>query len=155
MADSNNTRGFLRHLWRSLKSRCSPRAADSDYYANRGISVCREWTESFEAFYGWAIKTGYSRGLTLDRKDGTRPYSPDNCRWATRRQQRQNIRKHKNGRVPFKGVCERDGRYRARIGIKGRQIHIGFFDSAEAAARAYDELALSNFGEFAKLNFSD
>jgi hypothetical protein len=53
----------------------------------------------------------------------------------------------------YKGVWWTAGRWRAGIKVKRKAIHLGYFDTPEAAAQAYDEAALRHFGEFAKLNF--
>lgn len=53
----------------------------------------------------------------------------------------------------FKGVSIKGSRYAAAIRRWGKQEHLGRFDSAEEAARAYDRAALEAFGEFARLNF--
>ena len=44
------------------------------------------------AFYNWALKNGYSEGLTIDRIDCDGNYDPSNCRWVTMKQQLKNRR---------------------------------------------------------------
>lgn len=58
-------------------------------YGGKGITVCGEWRD-INKFAEWAEESGYAPGLTLDRIDSSRGYSPDNCRWATKKQQSNN-----------------------------------------------------------------
>ena len=65
------------------------------YYQERNITVCDEWLgkNGFKNFYNWAIEHNFKKELTLDRIDNDKGYSPDNCRWATYKEQRHNQRK--------------------------------------------------------------
>lgn len=80
-----------------------------------------------------------------------------NLRVCTRKQNQQNMRTRRSNRVSrFKGVAYyRHGKSRwgARIGIDGKDIHLGMFSTEEGAARAYDKAARQHFGEFAQPNF--
>ena len=91
----------LHNTWTNMKQRCYNHKSD-DYknYGARGITVCDEWRNSFEAFYEWAMASGYSDELTIDRKDVNGNYEPSNCRWATYIEQRHNRRDTKERGTP-------------------------------------------------------
>jgi len=78
-----------------------------------------------------------------------------NLRPATVAQNNMNRGFQRNSTTGFKGVnfYRRTGRWRASLGINGVTRHLGYFDSPEAAALAYDAAALAHYGEFAWLNF--
>lgn len=59
-------------------------------YGGRGIEVCDEWLNHFQAFYDWAMSHGYSDNLTLDRINVDGNYEPSNCRWVTLKEQENN-----------------------------------------------------------------
>lgn len=81
------------HTWRSMLYRClSPTCGAWDNYGGRGIAVCQEWQDSFEAFWRDMGPT-WVEGLTLDRIDNEfGNYEPGNCRWETSKVQNNNRR---------------------------------------------------------------
>lgn len=80
----------LREIHRSMMKRCyNPRCKDYPHYGGRGVRVCDEWHD-FERFYDWAMSSGYSNELTLDRRYNNKGYRPDNCRWISRHAQANN-----------------------------------------------------------------
>jgi hypothetical protein len=65
--------------WQDMKSRCYNKNNKRYYnYGGRGISICEKWHD-FENFYNWAMKHGYKKGLTIERKDVDGNYCPNNC----------------------------------------------------------------------------
>lgn len=83
----------LYRIWGGMKARTSyeSQKSYSDYGA-RGIRVCDDWKNDFMKFKDWSLSHGYRDDLSIDRLDNDSDYTPDNCRWATRKEQHNNQR---------------------------------------------------------------
>ncbi len=83
----------LYRIWNCMKNRCYRKSYHAyNHYGGRGITVCDEWLNDFQAFHDWAIANGYNDGLSIDRIDVDKGYSPHNCRWVTMAEQNKNKR---------------------------------------------------------------
>lgn len=91
-----------------------------------------------------SVQVDHKNGNTLDCRRG-------NVREATREQNAQNRRK--TGKQPYRGIQPHHSRWRCSINANGKRENIGVFDTAEEAARAYDEAARLLHGDFACVNF--
>ena len=116
----NKTKTRLYRIWAKMKARCT-HPGDRAYsrYGGRGITVCDEWL-SFEPFEEWAVLNGYSAVLTLDRRNNNLGYSPENCRWATPKQQANNTRK--NRVIKYNGVSHTLAEWADITGIRAMTI---------------------------------
>ena len=92
------------YVWMQMKNRChNPESAAFKNYGGRGITVCEEWKNSFQAFYDYVSQLPHfnEEGYSLDRINNDGNYEPNNVRWATRAEQNNNKRntgrKMKNG----------------------------------------------------------
>lgn len=93
----------LHRIWKGMIARTTYRSQEAyKNYGGRGITVCDEWRNSFEAFYNWAMVNGYRDDLTIDRIDTNGNYYPENCEWVTRKAQNNNQRS--NIVIDFNGV---------------------------------------------------
>lgn len=103
-------------VWKAMIYRVTnPNDPNYHNYGGRGIKICKEW-EDVKNFYEWCCKSGYKEGLELDRIDVNGNYEPSNCKWATRKEQCNNMRR--NIRVEINGVSHTLSEWAEITGIR-------------------------------------
>jgi hypothetical protein len=130
-----------------------------------------EWLSKYKwyySYYGYAVSNQNGRKIymhrlimqtpegmetdhaNMNRLDNTRT----NLRNCEKGQQRMNSGLRQDNTSGFKGVKlhKKLGRWEARIGIGGKTVYLGLYDDVRAAAKAYDEAAIEQFGKYARLN---
>ena len=76
--------------WRAMKARCLDKNHMSYHrYGARGITICEEWINNFKQFLA-DMGERLSKQHSLDRIDNNKGYSPDNCKWSTKKEQSNN-----------------------------------------------------------------
>lgn len=106
----------LYSVWSHFKGRCY-NLNDHKYsnYGGRGIEVCDEWRNNFQAFYDWSINNGYKEGLTIDRIDVDGDYEPNNCRWVDQKTQQNNRRN--NTRLTYNGKTQTISQWASELSV--------------------------------------
>jgi len=103
--------------WNSMRSRCLSGSGGGDYKGRVGI--CERWKASFWAFVE-DMGEPPAEGMTIDRKDGTKGYSKENCRWATHHDQQRNKKNNVYVECFGKNLCLAD--WEKETGIDRRLI---------------------------------
>lgn len=109
-------------IWSSMISRChNKNNINYKYYGERGIIVCDEWRNSFQAFCDWVKSVGGRPvGTSIDRINNDGPYCPENCRWVTVSQQARN--KRNNIMLTYNGETKCYSDWAKQFGIKNETL---------------------------------
>jgi len=138
---SDQDNDLLRHNWRPLKSKHIT-------YAVATINGKQILLHRLVAERAGMDLNGVIDHINGDALDCRR----ENLQSCT---QQENMRKQRHfatANSPYKGVMRFRDKWRARITVDGKTLHIGLFKSAIDAAKAYNEKAKELFGAFANLN---
>lgn len=138
-SSSNMTKEYM--IWSQMKSRClRPTHKQFNEYGGRGISVCKEWIESFNAFY--RDMGPKPEGFSIERINNDGNYEPSNCKWTDRRSQNTNKRDYKNNKCGVKGIYLRNRGSRSywAVGITFNKVRYSKegFKTKEDAKEYYD-----------------
>jgi hypothetical protein len=141
--------GYSDHLlygvWRNMKQRCYNKNCKSyKNYGGKNITVCNEWGNSFEVFIKWALPL-WKKGLQIDRKNNNGNYEPSNCHFVTSKENNDNKELLMSTSTSgFRGVSSVNKKWRANIRIENKQKHLGYFDTPQEAALAYNNAIPDN-----------
>ena len=114
-------------IWMSMRNRCSyPNTRYYKDYGGRGIRVCDEWENSFESFRKWALQTGYDENApkgqyTIERINVDGNYCPENCKWATTKEQANN--KRNTLYLTFNGITQSAAMWADEYGLKHTTLY--------------------------------
>lgn len=107
-------------IWQGIKQRCfNPNNEAYESYGGRGILMCERWRNNLAYFLE---DMGHPpSGMTIERINNECGYEPDNCRWATRKEQQNNRRV--NRFIDFNGKRQTAMAWANELGIAHQTIY--------------------------------
>lgn len=120
----------------AIKQRCYNKNSRAyKWYGGIGIKVCDEWLRDYHAFCEWADKNGFAEGMTIDRIDPTKDYTPENCRFISKKAQRENKHIQKNNTSGYAGVSYQKSikKWFSYVWVDRKRINLGYYKTAEEA----------------------
>ena len=144
----NLSKTHLYKIWAGIKNRTDKRRSSCvGNYRKLNIGICDEWKNDFVSFYNWSIENGYTDEKlpngkykwTVDRIDRYGDYCPDNCRWATLKQQMNN--QTRNKLITYKGKTQTVAQWCDELNLRynlvngrlldGWEVERAFFESSD------------------------
>lgn len=112
----------LYNVWNLMRQRCNnPRRAAYADYGGRGIKVCERWDDFTLFLQDMGERPA---GATLERKDNSKGYSPENCIWATRTEQGANKRNNLN--LTYQGRTQTLAQWCRELGLDYKSAYCRF-----------------------------
>lgn len=136
MHGGKNTK--LYQVWCAMKQRCeNQKSKHYKWYGAKGVAICAELKHDYASFRDWAYLNGYKEGLTIDRIDTSGNYSPQNCRWATKKEQANN--QTTTIKLEYKGVEKPLHEWAESIGVKPHTLWSRIYRLGWSVERALTE----------------
>lgn len=150
-----------KHIKKTLRNMIARCSGKYDIYKTYDkINVCDEWKNNPELFIEWSLDNGYKRELSIDRKDSTKDYTPDNCRWYSLVDNALDgalsLKGRSHNTSGYTGVWLRSdtGKFSSELKVNGKKISLGSFDNAKDGAIIRDNF-IKNNNLRNKLNFPE
>jgi hypothetical protein len=137
-------------IWQGIKNRCfNVKSSAYKYYGAKGITMEKEWINDFSTFKDWALSSGYTDKLTIDkdilsRKLGLekKKYSPETCCWVTRSENSRDSNIHRTHKKWSKArVQERKDWYKANPSLSRKKVYQ--FSMEGEFISSYDSVAIA------------